>query len=522
MDLSASAAISPIPRTYREALADPNWYSAMLDEYKALMANNTWSLVPRVAGANVVTGKWLFRHKLNPDGSLARYKARWVVRGCSQQAGVDYGETLSPVIKPATIRTVLSLAVSEDWPIHQLDVKNAFLHGTLTETVLAQQPSGFVGPSYPKHVCRLNKSLYGLKQAPRTWFLRFTNFLFTMGFHASKSDPSLFIQNKAGRIAYLLLYVDDIILTANSMTLLTSIINSLCCEFSMSPLQHFLGINVTRTAYGLFLSQDQYATDILECAKMVNCNPSNTPVDTKQKPSAQTGKPVPDGTEYRSLAGALQYLTLTRPDISFAVQQICLFMHDPRDTHMQLLKRVLLTMASLSPSHPVIVLLPTLTPIGRGVRTPVARHLGTGVFLGDNIVAWSSKQQQTVSRSSAEAEYRGVANAVAELCWLRQLVTELHRPPKESSIVYCDNVSTMYMHVAEPNASSTHQTCRDIPTCTSYGTELLLATSKSYTFHQLFSSRMSSRRDCQDRCLKISVPAYTCNHLQAEGGLLDE
>jgi len=330
MNLSASAAISPIPRTYREALADPNWYSAMLDEYKALMANNTWSLVPRVAGANVVTGKWLFRHKLNPDGSLTRYKARWVVHGCSQQAGVDYGETFSPVIKPATIRTVLSLAVSEDWPIHQVDVKNAFLHGTLTETILAQQPSGFVDPPYPKHVCRLNKSLYGLKQAPRTWFLRFTNFLFTMGFHASKSDPSLFIQNTAGRIAYLLLYVDDIILTANSMALLTSIINSLCCEFSMSdlgPLQHFLGINVTRTADGMFLSQDQYATDILEHAKMVNCNPSNTPIDTKQKPSAQTGKPVLDATEYRSLAGALQYLTLTRPDRHLLCGSTNMFVH---------------------------------------------------------------------------------------------------------------------------------------------------------------------------------------------------
>jgi hypothetical protein len=110
----------------------------MLDEFNALLRNNTWSLVSKPAGVNVVTGKWIFRQKLNPDGSLARYKARWVVRGFTQQAGVDYGETFSPVVKPATIRVVLSLALSHGWEINQLDVKNAFLHGNLAETVFCQ------------------------------------------------------------------------------------------------------------------------------------------------------------------------------------------------------------------------------------------------------------------------------------------------------------------------------------------------------------------------------------------------
>lgn len=183
----------------------------MLDEYNALIRNDTWTLVTHPAGVNLVTGKWIFRHKLNEDGTLARYKARWVVRGCSQQYGVDYRETFSPVIKPATIRVVLSIAVNNSWPIHQLDVQNAFLQGKLSETVYIQQPSGFVDPSFPKHVCRLQKSLYGLKQGPRTWFTRFTDFLRSFGFHASKSDSSLFIFHKNGKNAYLLLYVDDII-----------------------------------------------------------------------------------------------------------------------------------------------------------------------------------------------------------------------------------------------------------------------------------------------------------------------
>jgi hypothetical protein len=192
----------------------------MLDEFNALLQNDTWCLVPCPAGANVVSGKWIFWHKLNADGSLSRYKARWVVRCFTQQAGVDYGETFSPVVKPATIRVVLSLATSLAWPINQLDVKNAFLHGNLQETVYSQQPSGFVDSNLPHHVCRLNKSLYGLKQAPRTWFTRFTSFLSTLGFVSSKCDTSLFILRQGSQIAYLLLYVDDIILTANTTPLL--------------------------------------------------------------------------------------------------------------------------------------------------------------------------------------------------------------------------------------------------------------------------------------------------------------
>jgi hypothetical protein len=158
--------ISPIPSSYKQALKDPNWHAAMLDEFNALLRNNTWSLVSKPAGVNVVTGKWIFRQKLNPDGSLARYKSRWVVRGFTQQAGVDYGETFSPVVKPDTIQ-LSSLALSQSWPIHQLDVKNAFIHDHLNELVYSQQPSCFVDPSLPTNICPILKSLYGLKQATR-------------------------------------------------------------------------------------------------------------------------------------------------------------------------------------------------------------------------------------------------------------------------------------------------------------------------------------------------------------------
>ena len=138
----------------------------MQEEFTALQANNTWDLVPPPPGTNIITGKWVYRHKLHPDGTLDRYKASWVLWGFTQRPGIDFGETFSPIVKPATIQTVLSLAVARNWPINQLDVKNAFLHETLEETVYYAQPSGFVDPSKPDYVCRLNKSLYGIKQAP--------------------------------------------------------------------------------------------------------------------------------------------------------------------------------------------------------------------------------------------------------------------------------------------------------------------------------------------------------------------
>ena len=336
--------VSPVPSNYRSALADPNWRAAMADEYKALVDNNTWRLVPRPPGANVVTGKWIFRHKFHSDGTLARHKARWVVRGYSQQHGIDYDETFSPVVKPATIRVVLSIAASRSWPIHQLDVKNAFLHGNLEETVYCQQPSGFVDPSAPTAVCLLQKPLYGLKQAPRAWYQRFATYIRQLGFTSSASDTSLFIYKDGDNVAYLLLYVDDILLTASSTSLLQHITARLHSEFAMTDLgdlHFFLGISVTRSSNGLFLSQRQYAVDLLRRAGMSECHPTATPVDARCKLSATDGAPVSDPTEYRSLAGALQYLTLTRPEIAYAVQQVCLFMHDPREPHLALVKRIL-------------------------------------------------------------------------------------------------------------------------------------------------------------------------------------
>ncbi|GJX29603.1 ribonuclease H-like domain-containing protein [Tanacetum coccineum] len=445
--------ISPIPKSYPIAFRDPNWYRAMLDEYTALIKNNTWILVPRPPDANIVRSMWLFRHKYNADGTLSRYKARLVANGSTQLAGIDVDETFSPVVKPATIRTVLSLAISRHWPVHQLDVKNAFLHGSLSETVYMHQPPGFRDPQHPDHVCLLQRSLYGLKQAPRAWFQRFAAYAARVGFHHSRCDSSLFIYRQGADTAYLLLYVDDIVLTASSSDLLQQIITSLHAEFSMTDLgslNYFLGISVTRNASGMFLSQQKYATEVLDRAGMLNCKPCRTPVDTDSKLSAD-GAPISDSTLYRSLAGALQYLTFTRPDISYAVQQVCLFMHDPREPHLSALKRILryvrgtLSYGLQLYSSTTSSLVAYSDADWAGCPTTRRSTSGYCVFLGNNLLSWSSKRQFTLSRSSAEAEYRGVANAVAETCWLRNLLRELHTPLATATLVYCDNVSAVYL-----------------------------------------------------------------------------
>ncbi|XP_071687953.1 uncharacterized mitochondrial protein AtMg00810-like [Rutidosis leptorrhynchoides] len=250
-----------------------------------------------------------------------------------------------------------------------------------------------------------------------------------IGFHQSRCDTSLFIYRQGSDTAYLLLYVDNIVLTASSTGLLQRIISSLHKEFAMTDLgtlNYFLGIHATRNASGMFLSQRQYATEVIERAGMPTCHPCRTPVEPGAKLTSH-GPPVKDPTLYRSLAGALQYLTFTRPDITYTVQQICLFMHDPREQHMHALRRIIRYIKGTSDLGLQLYASSPTTLVAYSdadwAGCPTTRRSTSGycVFLGNNLLSWSSKWQLTPSRSSAEAEYRGVANAVVETCWIRNL-----------------------------------------------------------------------------------------------------
>ncbi|KAK4363537.1 hypothetical protein RND71_018778 [Anisodus tanguticus] len=426
----------------------------MIDEYNALIENKTWELVPRHPDAKFIHSMWIFRYKKKSDGSFERHNTRLVGDGKSQQVGVDCDETLSPMVKPSTIQIVLSIALSNSCPIHHLYVKNAFLHGDLHEVAYMHQHLGFRNPVHPDYVCCLNKSLYGLKQAARAWYQQFADFVSSIGFSHSKSDHSLFIYSKGNDMAYILLHVDDIILTTSSDALRRSIMSLIASKFAMKdlgPLSYFLGIAVMRHASGLFLCQKKYAEEILDRAGMASCKPAHTPVDTNSKLSASSDSLYADPTHYRSLVGALQYLIFMRPYISYIVQQICLHMYIPMDEHMNALKQILryvqgtlhfglhLYKSSLSD-------LTSYSDADWGGCPDTRRSTpGYCMFLGDNLFSWSSKRQPTPSRFSAEAEYRGIENVVSESCWICNLLLELHCSIHKATLVYCDNVSAIYL-----------------------------------------------------------------------------
>jgi hypothetical protein len=334
------------PSNISEALSDHKWQQAMQEEYNALLQNKTWHLVPPSPDKNLIACKWVYRIKKNADGTVERYKARLVAKGFKQRYGIDYEDTFSPVVKAATIRLVLALSVSRGWSLRQLDVKNAFLHGVLEEEVYMKQPPGFEDPKLPHHICKLDKALYGLKQAPRAWFSKLSSKLHSLGFIASKADTSLFIYNRSGIIIFVLIYVDDIIVTSSSDRAISALLRDLSGDFALKDLgdlHFFLGIEVQKTSNGLILSQEKYATDLLSRVGMTNCTTCPTPLSSTDKLSLTDGAPLgaEDSTRYRSIVGALQYLTLTRPDLCFAVNKICQFLHAPTTTHWTAAKRIL-------------------------------------------------------------------------------------------------------------------------------------------------------------------------------------
>jgi histone deacetylase 1/2 len=315
-------------------------------EFDALRLNNTWRLVELPRGHHIIGCKWVFKVKHKSDGTIDRYKARLVAKGFTQRAGIDYTDTFSPVVKPTTVRLILSIAVSRGWALRQVDVQNAFLHGDIQEEVYMSQPPGYVDPDRPHHVCRLQKSLYGLKQAPRAWYSKLSVKLQSMGFRPSKADTSLFIFLNPRVTIYMLIYVDDIIIAGSCRRTVEKLLEQLRVSFAikdLGELSYFLGIEVTKMSDGIALTQTKYATDLLRKVNMQKCNGIATPMSSSDKLSKNAGTILTEAEAfvYRSTVGGLQYLCLTRPDISFAVNKACQFLSAPTDVHWSAVKRVL-------------------------------------------------------------------------------------------------------------------------------------------------------------------------------------
>ncbi|KAE8703262.1 Dynamin-related protein 5A [Hibiscus syriacus] len=446
-----------VPTTINVALKSPHWSTAVHEEYNALQKNGTWSLVNLPEGRTTVGCKWIFRIKRNPDGTVLRYKARLVTKGFSQTPDFDFGDTFSPVVRFSTFNTVLSIVVSKGWELRHVDINNAFLHGDLNEDVYMQQPPGFeqTDESGKPLVCKLLKALYGLRQTPRNWHIKLKESLLQLGFTVSRADSSLFVKQSSNGYMYVLVYVDDIVITGQSSTLIEETVSLLQARFSLKDLgdlSFFLGIEVQRINGSILLSQKKYILELLEKTGMMAAAECATPMVAASKLSNATGDLLNNASDYRSIVGSLLYICHTRPDISFSVGQVAQYMHAPREDHFVAVKRILrylratlnfgLFFSPVESGQNIVA----FADADWGASIDDRRSItGYGVFLGKCLVTWCSKKQKTVSRSTMEAEYKSVADAAADIAWVNALLTDLGIQQGREPIVWCDKTSTVAM-----------------------------------------------------------------------------
>ncbi|RVW50362.1 Retrovirus-related Pol polyprotein from transposon RE1 [Vitis vinifera] len=351
-----------------------------------------------------------------------------------------------------TVRILLSLAAHYNWQLLQYDVKNAFLHGDLDEEIYMNIPPGFEGNTCNK-VCKLKKTLYGLKQSHRAWFSRFAKVMKESRYKQSQGDHTLFIKHSAtGGVTALLDYVDDIIVIGNDEIEKYEVKQRLTTEFEIKELEklkYFLGIKVAYSTQGIFISQQKYVTDLLAKTRKIGRKLVSTPIDPNHKLGKTKEESVVDKIMYQRLVSRLIYLAHTRPDIAYSMSVINQFMHDPREPHLQAAYRVPHYLKG-NPGKGILfkknntLALEAYTDADYA-GSLVDRRSTTGyyTFLGGNLVTWRNKKQNVVARSSAESEFRVIAQGLCELLWLKIILDDLRIKWDSSMKLYCDNKSAI-------------------------------------------------------------------------------
>ncbi|KAJ9539123.1 LOW QUALITY PROTEIN: hypothetical protein OSB04_031856 [Centaurea solstitialis] len=439
------------PKNVSQALDDSDWLLAMQEELLQFKRNKVYRLVPRPQDKSIIKTKWIFRNKKDESGVIVRNKARLVAKGYSQQEGIDFDETFAPVARIEAIRIFLAYAAHKNIKVFQMDVKSAFLNGVLHEEVYIEQPEGFVDPDFPDHVCILDKALYGLKQAPRAWYETLTNHLLSKGFKRGTIDTTLFLKKEGDDLLLVQIYVDDIIFGSTNPELCTKFSKIMETEFEMSmmgELNFFLGIQVKQNPDGIFINQSKYIKDMLKKFSMTDCSPIKTPMPTGNLLGPDlAGKPV-DQKIYRSMIGSLLYLTATRPDLMFATCFCARFQANPKESHLAAVKRILRYLKGTPelglwyPKDSSFELISFTDSDYGGCKLDRKSTSGSCQFLGDKLVSWTSKKQNCVSTSTAEAEYVAAASCCSQVLWMKtQLLVygyKLKRVP-----IYCDSESAI-------------------------------------------------------------------------------
>ena len=455
----------PEPRNYQEAMEDPDsdkWTEASDEEMGSLKKNQTWVLVDRPKNQKPIGCRWVYKRKPGIDGvEDPRYKSRLVAKGYSQKQGIDYTEIFSPVVKHVSIRLLLSAVVHLDMELHQMDVKTAFLHGFLDETIYMEQPEGYVDKTHPEKVCLLKKSLYGLKQSPRQWNNRFDTFMQKNLYVRSEFDNCVYFKEvKKDEFIYLLLYVDDILIASKNKHSVLELKTLLGTEFEMKDLgetKKILGMEIARDRVKgcLSISQEGYLSKVLGTYGMDQSNSVGTPMGVHFKLKAATEKEIADQTEkmesvpYRSVVGSVMYAMIgTRLDLAFAVGLVCRYMSNPIKEHWLAAKWILryirgtIDMKLCYRNEGDFIVKGYVDADYAGDMDKRRSTTGMVFTVGGNPVSWRSSLQDVVALSSTESEYIALSEASKEAVWLRGLMNELGFDQGAVS-VYCDSQSAI-------------------------------------------------------------------------------
>ncbi|GJR27303.1 putative ribonuclease H-like domain-containing protein [Tanacetum coccineum] len=432
------------PKNIKEAMADSAWIESMQEELHQFDQLDVWELVDIPLCKNVINLKWLWKNKRDEENTVIHNKSRLVAKGYAQKEGIDFEESFAPVARLEAVRLFIAYAahksftvyqmivhcvccITISFTVYQMDVKTTFLYGPLKEEVYVNQPDGFVDPYHPDKVYRLKKALYGLKQAPRAWYDELSNFLVSKGFSKGSIDPTL--------------------------------------KFDMSmmgELKFFLGIQIHQSPRGIFINQAKYAQEILKKHGMTSCDSIGTPMATKHLDADLSGTPV-DQTKYRSMVGALMYLTASRPDIVHATCYCARYQAKPTEKHLTAVKRIFrylkdsINMGLWYPKDTGFELTAFSDSDHAGCLDSRKSTSGGIQFLGgDKLVSWSSKKQDCTSMSSAEAEYVSLSACCAQVLWLRTQLTD-YGFHFDKIPMYCDSKATIAISCNPVQHSRTKQ-----------------------------------------------------------------
>lgn len=453
MALSAEQFVDDDPLTIEEAkhrIDWPEWKKAIEGEYKSLLKNHTWTVCELPKGRSAISNKWVFKLKRKADGSIDKYKARLVARGFSQKAGFDYNETYAPVAKLVTLKVLLSIANHEDMHIHQMDVKSAFLNGELSETIYMQLPDGF---GQQNKVCKLNKALYGLKQASRAWNEKFNEFMIRIGFQRSESDQCLYVKEHRGVKCFVLLYVDDTLIFCSDLKVIATVKKLFSNEFEMTDVGEagsFLGMQIERDKQKgtIALSQSQYLEKVLHKFGMHECKPKSTPMEKGlHLDLGEKGKC--SNHPYRELIGCLTYAAVTtRPDLCASVGYFSRYQSCFNEQHFNHAKNILRYIRGTidmklvyTKNQQADALVGYSDSDWAGDRNDSKSTSGYVFKLHGNTISWASRKQPTVSKSSTEAEYIALTEAISECEWMKKLLVDLKVNFGETIAIYEDNTS---------------------------------------------------------------------------------